>query len=382
MPSTPDLVNDLDYFETCSSEDGGSGGNGNVTRYYRMGHESLRRKRYLPPTPMDIALMHQRVSRNCSFPDNSEEFRSRGYTMPSYIGSARPSAAVLERIRQRSMSDCSKRSPNHTTNQHIETPSRLVSDSPSPSSSDLISKTSSGESSPRIFKHCRILIAGYDNVGKETILKKLIKLNRPTDVPNNGNQTGGTTSESIKIKLGAEYYELFFETINSFRNIHEIEKQARGMDALLLIYSIVERKSFENAAQLLVLTKLNLVDFKNKNPVILVAGNKVDLERLREVTTEEAKKLCQRFEVKHVEISALLDFNFDLLMKQLSKQIWLNKINEYTPGDSTRSLRSLVSRSNNDLVSSLGRKLSGKVFNRLWRGSKYWSRSCDQLNNL
>ncbi|XP_015786676.1 uncharacterized protein LOC107363913 [Tetranychus urticae] len=433
MTSTPDLTSEP--METAG----------------RLGYrltESIRRKRFLPPTPIDLALIqqhHTHIVRNLSYPsevglivDSSNEtnqssstyqpttassssssisgatgvtgapltsvnnqqpsdpyyhphypdtsFRPRGYTMPSYIG-PRPVTKDLT-LRQRSMSACSKRASllNIDSNPGYSTPTTTLHNlhhrrhttgeslSISPGSSDLFSNRSSGESSPRIFKPCRILVTGYDNVGKKTIISSLLTNHSPSIQDDNC-----SSPDTIRIKLGTEYYEFFFETLNSSKDFHFIEKQVHKRDALVVVFSTIERKSFENAAQLLVLTKLNV---HRHLPVILLVANKIDLERSREVTSEEARKLAARFDVKYMEISAILDYNTDILFKQLSKKVWLNSVTEYTLFDSSRSLRSLITGSTNDLFNNIGRKLSSKVFNRVWKGSKLLSKSCDTLDNF
>ncbi|KAL4657195.1 Rem2B-like [Arapaima gigas] len=73
-------------------------------------------------------------------------------------------------------------------------------------------------------------------------------------------------------------------------------------DVCLLVFSVTDRRSFHRAAQL----RLLLREIQPQTPIILV-GNKSDLVRSREVSTDEAHASAQLFDGQYLEMSASLD---------------------------------------------------------------------------
>jgi ferredoxin-fold anticodon binding domain-containing protein len=46
-------------------------------------------------------------------------------------------------------------------------------------------------------------------------------------------------------------------------------------------------------------------------------GNKIDLDKIREISKEEGKSLAKKLSTKYYEISALLDKNIDKVFRRL-----------------------------------------------------------------
>ena len=64
---------------------------------------------------------------------------------------------------------------------------------------------------------------------------------------------------------------------------------------------------------------------------MLKVGNKVDLERSRQVTAEEGKELAHCYDAKFIETSAGLEHNVDELLVGVLKQILLRQDTEQNP---------------------------------------------------
>lgn len=75
----------------------------------------------------------------------------------------------------------------------------------------------------------------------------------------------------------------------------------RGAVGAMLVYDISKRQSFDHIARWLE----ELRGHGDKNLVIMLVGNKSDLETLREVSTEDAKDFAQRENLFFMEASAL-----------------------------------------------------------------------------
>ncbi|KAG7331713.1 hypothetical protein KOW79_005682 [Hemibagrus wyckioides] len=73
-------------------------------------------------------------------------------------------------------------------------------------------------------------------------------------------------------------------------------------EVCVLVFSVTDRRSFHRTAQLRLLLREN----QPQTPIILV-GNKSDLVRSREVSTEEAQSNAALYESPYVELSASLD---------------------------------------------------------------------------
>ncbi|XP_020286046.1 ras-related protein Rap-2b-like [Pseudomyrmex gracilis] len=92
-------------------------------------------------------------------------------------------------------------------------------------------------------------------------------------------------------------------------------------DIYVVVYSVVNKRSFKEAEEMLVyLTNRN---YMTTHGVILV-GNKVDLERQRQVPSEVGRRLANSCECKFIETSLNLDHHVDELLVGILAQIKLN----------------------------------------------------------
>ncbi|TKS74990.1 GTP-binding protein REM 2 [Collichthys lucidus] len=73
-------------------------------------------------------------------------------------------------------------------------------------------------------------------------------------------------------------------------------------EVCVLVFSVTDRRSFHRTAQL----RLLLREIQPQTPIILV-GNKSDLVRTREVTSQEAMSSAALYNCLYLEISASLD---------------------------------------------------------------------------
>jgi len=82
----------------------------------------------------------------------------------------------------------------------------------------------------------------------------------------------------------------------------------RDADGFLVVYSITDRKSFDNAQN--IYKKILRVKDSHREPIILI-GNKADLEDQREIATFEGQKLAQQLDCPYFETSAKTKVNVE-----------------------------------------------------------------------
>merc|ERR1711964_314460 len=92
----------------------------------------------------------------------------------------------------------------------------------------------------------------------------------------------------------------------------------RGAVGALLVYDISKRGSFENIVAWL----QELRDHADTDIVVLLVGNKSDLQQLRAVTTEEAIELAEKQGLSALETSALDATNVDVAFHRILTDIY------------------------------------------------------------
>ena len=91
----------------------------------------------------------------------------------------------------------------------------------------------------------------------------------------------------------------------------------KGASGIMLIYDITNRKSFDN-----VKTWVNSIREEVSNKVVIVlVGNKVDLEKKRQVETEKGEKIADEFDMPFFECSALTGENINKAFETLAKKL-------------------------------------------------------------
>ncbi|XP_070506625.1 uncharacterized protein [Chironomus tepperi] len=94
-----------------------------------------------------------------------------------------------------------------------------------------------------------------------------------------------------------------------------------SIDLFVIVYSVVNKKTFKIAEKILLYLKEN--EMMLTRGVILV-GNKTDLERQREVSTQAGRKLAKEIGCKFIETSSGLNHKVDELLVGIVAQVKLN----------------------------------------------------------
>lgn len=92
----------------------------------------------------------------------------------------------------------------------------------------------------------------------------------------------------------------------------------RGAVGALLVYDITKRQTFDNVLRWL----RELRDHADSNIVIMMAGNKTDLNHLRAVASEDAEGLAEREGLSFLETSALEALNVEKAFQTILLDIY------------------------------------------------------------
>nr|KJB55806.1 hypothetical protein B456_009G095700 [Gossypium raimondii] len=92
----------------------------------------------------------------------------------------------------------------------------------------------------------------------------------------------------------------------------------RGAVGALMVYDITKRQTFDNVQRWL----RELRDHADSNIVIMMAGNKSDLNHLRAVTEEDGQALAEREGLSFLETSALEATNIEKAFQTILTEIY------------------------------------------------------------
>ncbi|XP_008781983.1 ras-related protein RABA2a-like [Phoenix dactylifera] len=106
----------------------------------------------------------------------------------------------------------------------------------------------------------------------------------------------------------------------------------RGALGALLVYDVTKPTTFENVSRWL----KELRDHADSNIVIMLIGNKTDLEHLRAVATEDGQSFAEREGLSFIETSALEAINvekaFQMILAEIYRIISKKNISSDEPG--------------------------------------------------
>ncbi|SCO24222.1 probable GTP-binding protein Drab11 [Fusarium fujikuroi] len=163
--------------------------------------------------------------------------------------------------------------------------------------------------SSKLIQHISMVLLGDSTVGKSNIASQFMQGEfQPDSSPTIGvkptTKIVQCNSKAVKVNIwdtaGLEKYRAPVVYYND-------------AVAVMLVYDITKRQSFENAARWLDEAR------RHGEPgiVFMVVGNKTDLERRRSVTTEEGKKFAKLNKLMFIETSACENTQVDLAFQRI-----------------------------------------------------------------
>ncbi|XP_045766772.1 GTP-binding protein REM 1 [Maniola jurtina] len=162
----------------------------------------------------------------------------------------------------------------------------------------------------------RVAMVGAQGVGKTALISQF----QTSECINAYDRQNVDSSEQkVSIMLNGEESELYF--VNCTSTKEEIDR-AEPPDAFVVIYSVIDKASFQKAEQ--ELARLLDCDMLRSRPALLV-GNKIDLARSRAVSTQDGKCLACTYKAKFIEVSVGINHNVDELLVGILNQIRLKQ---------------------------------------------------------
>ncbi|KTG40552.1 hypothetical protein cypCar_00002778, partial [Cyprinus carpio] len=183
----------------------------------------------------------------------------------------------------------------------------------------------------------KFLVIGNAGTGKSCLLHQFIEKRFKDD----SNHTIGVEFGSKIISVVNKFVKLqIWDTAGQERFRSVTRSYYRGAAGALLVYDITSRETYNALTNWLTDARM----LASQNIVIILCGNKKDLDADREVTFLEASRFAQENELMFLETSALTGENVEEAFVQCARKI-LNKIESgsgYPVGDA--ALRQLRSR--------------------------------------
>ena len=166
-------------------------------------------------------------------------------------------------------------------------------------------------------KRCQILLIGDSSVGKTSLIQRY---------------ANGIFKEEYLATCGLDLYTKheIINNMNVLVNLWDTAGQERfksltpnyfkNAEGVILTYDITKTESFENLKYWMNSIETNLGDKKIFIPIIIV-GNKLDMEDMREITKENADNLSKEYNYKYFETSAKTGEGVDDAFRDLVNQI-------------------------------------------------------------
>ncbi|KAF8354943.1 rab-37 [Pristionchus pacificus] len=143
-----------------------------------------------------------------------------------------------------------------------------------------------------------VMLLGDSCTGKTCVL---VRFKDGTFLNNNFISTVGIDYRNKIIPVDGKQVKLqIFDTAGQERFRSVTSAYYRDADALLLVFDVANRLSFENIRNWLGQIK----DFAKDNVMVTLIGNKCDLAPQRKVTIKEAQELAQFYQIPYLETSA------------------------------------------------------------------------------
>ncbi len=168
----------------------------------------------------------------------------------------------------------------------------------------------------------RYIIIGDTEVGKSSLLLQFTE----RQFNNAHEMTIGVEMGNRSVKVNGSNVKLeIWDTAGQESYLSITRSYYRGSDGCLLVYDICNRTSFESLSMWLSEARQNS---NNPNLVILMIGNKADLESDRQVSKKEAIEFASANGLSFMELSAKNHDAVELAFLQTAESI-ADKIAEY-----------------------------------------------------
>ena len=161
----------------------------------------------------------------------------------------------------------------------------------------------------------KIILVGDSGVGKTCLLSMYVKGECGPTIP-----TIAVEFCTKEIEL-ADNYKVkvqLWDTAGQERFKSLAMTYYRKAYGILLLFDVTKRSSFISCKKYLEEVRLN----SDKNCVIYLIGNKIDLENQRQISHEEAELFANKEKIKYVETSAIKNLRVEEVFSSLLNNIY------------------------------------------------------------
>eukprot|EP00002_Diphylleia_rotans_P013880 TRINITY_DN2704_c0_g1_i1.p1 TRINITY_DN2704_c0_g1~~TRINITY_DN2704_c0_g1_i1.p1 ORF type:complete len:220 (+),score=59.41 TRINITY_DN2704_c0_g1_i1:65-724(+) len=180
----------------------------------------------------------------------------------------------------------------------------------------------------------KVVVVGDSGVGKSNLLTRFVK--------NEFNAESKTTigvefaTRSINTDDGKRIKAQIWDTAGQERYRAITSAYYRGAVGALLAYDITKYSSFENVSKWL----KELRTHSDRAIVIMLVGNKSDLNHLRAVPTQEAQSLAEANKLFFIETSALEATNVEEAFRTILTEIYESMVKTGAQFDASKDASS------------------------------------------
>ncbi len=168
----------------------------------------------------------------------------------------------------------------------------------------------------------QIILVGESGVGKTSLIR------RYTNNIFNSNhlETIGIEFYNKEEKINNKIVQIKFWDTAGQEIFHSLTKNFyRKADGIIIVYDITNKESFERVQDWIKSIYDNTDTYKEIQMIIV--GNKIDLEEMREVTKEDGIKIGKYYEIDFYEASAKNAEGVNNFMIKIIRDILNNKVN-------------------------------------------------------
>ena len=166
-------------------------------------------------------------------------------------------------------------------------------------------------------KKFKIIVVGNTNVGKTNIMSKYLKNQFNPELKNTigvefGSKTFNIEGYSIKAEI--------WDTAGQERYKAITRAYYKGANGAFIVYDITDNDSFDSLDNWV----SEVSSIANKKIIIIIIGNKSDLEDKRKITKEQGRLKACSLQAAFLETSALsgdnIDKAFEIMMNEMYKK--------------------------------------------------------------
>ena len=187
----------------------------------------------------------------------------------------------------------------------------------------------------------KILLLGDSGVGKSCIIIRYIENNFSNNLMNSIGvdfklKNIEIDSKKIKLQIWDTAGQERFKTITT--------SYYKGAHAILVVFDITDRDSFDHVRNWMA----DIDKFAKEGVLRILVGNKCDLMNNRQVSTEEAKEIANKYGIKYIETSAKDTINIDDLFISTAKYLLSKQIGGTGTGKGAQNGKNGIDLMNNN----------------------------------